>query len=155
MTFAPIEPARTEDDVRACFPLFRELRPFLDEDTFLSRWRRQRDENYEIVFVRDLGGDADGSGEIVAAAGFREMTTMAWGHVLYLDDLIALPTHRGRGLGSLLLRFLQDETVRRGCDQLHLDTGYTRHAAHRSYLRNGFDIVCHHMAWEPPTDDRG
>ncbi|MDG3016804.1 GNAT family N-acetyltransferase [Speluncibacter jeojiensis] len=149
MTTEAIEHARTDDDVRACFLLFRELRPFLDEETFLSRWRRQREERYELVYVRD------GDGQIVAAAGFREMTTMAWGHVLYLDDLIALPSHRGRGLGSLLLRFLQDETVRRGCDQLHLDTGYTRHAAHRSYLRNGFDIVCHHMAWEPPADSRG
>jgi hypothetical protein len=32
---------------------------------------------------------------------------------------------------------------------VHLDTGYHRHLAHRAYLKNGFQIDCHHMAWRP------
>lgn len=110
----------------------------------MERWRRQCQEGYEIVCIRsdDL---------VIAAAGFRELSTMAWGRILYLDDLVAVPDHRGMGLGSALLRFLQAETIRRGCEELHLDTGYARHAAHKSYLRNGFDIVCHHMSWDAQT----
>ncbi|MDN4611819.1 GNAT family N-acetyltransferase [Arthrobacter burdickii] len=132
-----------EEQARRCFPAFHELRPHLDEDTFVARWREQSSTGYQIVAI-----EADG--RIVAAAGFRELTTMAWGRILYLDDLIALPEHRGHGYGGRLLRHLQHEAIRRGCDELHLDTGYTRHDAHRSYLRNGFDLICHHMAWRGP-----
>ncbi|GAB3802894.1 GNAT family N-acetyltransferase [Humibacter antri] len=136
-----IKIARTIAQARTCFPVFAELRPHLDEESFLDRWQVQARAGYEIAYVQD------DEGVVVAAAGYREMTTMAWGRILYLDDLIARSDHVGTGLGTALLRYLQDETRRRGCDELHLDTGYTRHAAHRSYLRNGFDMVCHHMAW--------
>ena len=140
----PIVAVRDEEQAQRCFPVFRELRPHLDELTFLARWREQAASGYEIVAI-----EADGV--VAAAAGFRELTTMAWGHILYLDDLIALPNFRGRGFGSALLQFLQRETVTRGCAELHLDTGYARHDAHRSYLRNGFDMTCHHMAWTRPV----
>ncbi|AWK75582.1 hypothetical protein CBI38_15520 [Rhodococcus oxybenzonivorans] len=66
-----------------------------------------------------------------------------------IADLIALPERCGTGLGAKLLEHLQEQAGLRGCAQLHLDTGHTRHAAHKSYLRNGFDIICRHMAWNP------
>lgn len=137
-----ITAARTAEQVRRCYPAFRELRPHLDEQTFLERWAEQSESGYEIVYIEH-------DGEIAAAAGFRELTTMAWGRVLYLDDLIATPARRGQGYGSALLQFLQRETIRRGLDEFHLDTGYGRHRAHRSYLRNGFSLICHHMSWTP------
>jgi GNAT superfamily N-acetyltransferase len=138
-----VKNASSSELVRRCYPAFRELRPHLDEQTFMQRWTEQSATGYEIAFI-----EADGV--ITAAAGFRELTTMAWGRILYLDDLIALPAHRGAGHGTALLQFLQHETIRRGLEELHLDTGYGRHEAHRSYLRNGFAMVCHHMSWTPP-----
>lgn len=137
-----IRTATTEADARRCYPTIAELRPHLDETTFVDRWREQREAGYELVFI-------DTDGIVGAVAGFRVMTTMAWGKILYLDDLIALPEHRGRGLGTALLRHLQAETVTRGCAEMHLDTGYARHEAHRSYLRNGFSLNCHHLSWQP------
>jgi GNAT superfamily N-acetyltransferase len=76
------------------------------------------------------------------------MNMMAWGKVLYLDDLIALPAQQGRGWGSALLAWLQEQARAWHCDAVHLDTGYQRHAAHKAYLRNGFELNCHHLAWK-------
>lgn len=76
------------------------------------------------------------------------MNTMAWGKIIYLDDLIALQDMRGRGFGSNLLVWLQERAREQKCDGVHLDTGYMRHAAHKAYLRNGFHLNCHHLAWE-------
>jgi GNAT superfamily N-acetyltransferase len=136
----PVLEADREQDVRRCWPAFRELRPQIaDEDEFVARWKRQREEGYAIVYV-EQGAD------VVAAAGFRIMNTMAWGKILYLDDLVALSSQRGRGLGAKLLVWLQQRARDQGCDSVHLDTGYQRHAAHKSYLRNGFTLNCHHMA---------
>jgi GNAT superfamily N-acetyltransferase len=136
-----VRAAEREDEVRACWPAFKELRPHIaSEAEFLARWRAQTPEGYRIVFV------ADGA-EVAAAAGYRPMTTLAWGRILYVDDLVAREPHRGKGFGTAILKFIQDEARRGGLDAVHLDTGYQRHLAHRSYLRNGFRLDCHHMAW--------
>ena len=136
-----IQVVANEADVRRCWPTFHELRPHLRSETeFVERWRKQSAEGYQIVYVTE-------GGAVAAAAGYRFFNTMAWGHILYIDDLVALPILRGKGLGTLLLQYVQAEARRAGCDSIQLDTGYQRHSAHLAYLRNGFRIDCHHMAW--------
>ncbi len=136
-----VHTAKSEADLCECWPAFHELRPHLQsEDEVVERWRNQREEGYRIVYVRE-------GNKVVAAAGYRFLNTMAWGHVLYIDDLVALQSSHRKGLGTLLLQHLQSQTREKGCDGVHLDTGYQRHLAHRSYLRNGFHIDCHPMAW--------
>ena len=134
--------ANDEAEVRQCWPVFHELRPHLpSEEEFVGRWRRQvENEGYQVIYLRD--GD-----KVVAAAGYRFFHTMAWGHIMYVDDLVATKGSQRTGLGTLLLQHLQKEAKDHGCDSVHLDTGYHRHLAHRSYLRNRFQFHCHHMAW--------
>jgi GNAT superfamily N-acetyltransferase len=140
-TMCEIHAAKDETAVRNCFSIFRELRAHLrSEDEFIERWRSQKAEGFEIVFIKE--------GEIVvAAAGYRFLHTMAWGHILYIDDLIASPSSRSLGLGMALLQHLQNEARNRDCSAVHLDTGYQRRSPHRAYLRNGFHLDCHHLAW--------
>jgi len=147
-----IHSAETEADVRRCWPALRELRPHLSEDELVARWRKQLPEGYRIIYTAH-------DGTVTAAAGYRFFHTLAWGHVLYIDDLVALQTLHRTGLGTLLLQHLQAEARRAGCDAVHLDTGYQRLLAHRSYHRNGFHLHCHHMAWlvdrpVPPSPNR-
>jgi GNAT superfamily N-acetyltransferase len=66
--------------------------------------------------------------------------------VVYIDDLTTLPEARGKGFARALLDWLIAHTKDSGCDAVHLDTGYGRHAAHRLYLSRGFELNCHHMA---------
>lgn len=136
-----IRVASTEEEVRACWPAFKELRPHLrSEAEFVKRWREQIDEGYQLVYVSESDG-------VPAAAGYRLLRTMAWGRILYIDDLVAVESAHRTGLGSALLRHLQAEARRLVCDAVHLDTGYHRHLAHRAYLRNGFRVDCLHLAW--------
>jgi GNAT superfamily N-acetyltransferase len=136
--------ARDEGEVRRCFPPLKELRPHLrSADELVERWRIQSRAGYRMIYVAEPP-------VVVAVAGYRFLDTLAWGRILYVDDLVALTTHHRTGLGTLMLRHLQDEARRAGCDAVHLDTGHHRHLAHRAYLRNGFCIDCHHMAREVP-----
>lgn len=122
-----------------CFPIFQELRPHLtDLSVFCDQVACQAREGYEIAAIPE--------GEhIVGCVGYREMTTLAWGKILYIDDLIVAASARGKGYGKTLLTFVKEQAVQKGCAQLHLDTGYHRHAAHRLYLSLGFDLNCHHL----------
>lgn len=141
-----INPAADEQEVRRCWPVFRELRlNITSEEEFVARWKRQRDEGYQIVYL-------ERDGEVQAVGGYRLVHSMAWGRILYLDDLAALTEHHGKGLGAAVLEHVQQEARRLGCEAVHLDTGYHRHRAHRTYLRNGFELSCHHLEWKVPDE---
>ena len=125
----------------------RELRSRLaGEADFVRRVDEvQRPQGYRLVGAFEPGGP---EGAAVAVAGFRVLETLAWGRVLYVDDLSTLPAGRRRGHARALLDWLADEAGRLGCDQLHLDSGVgpDRVDAHRLYLNAGLGITSHHFA---------
>ena len=131
--------AKNNSDVRRCFRVFAHLRPHLDEAEFARRVQVQAAEGYNIAYI-------ESDKEIVAAAGYRVLHFLAWGKVLYLDDLITDPERKKAGYGSALLEWVAQKGSELGCDELHLDTGYQRHDAHRLYLKNGLDLSCHHLS---------
>jgi len=134
--------ASSDAEIIECFPLFKVLRPHLSEtgsSVFLERVHSQQQGGYEVAYIRE-------SGEIVSAAGYRELEFLAWGRVLYVDDLVTDPGRLGRGLAGTLMDWLISQARLRQCTELHLDTGYQRHAAHRLYLSKGLQLNCHHLA---------
>lgn len=130
----------TEDaEIESCFDALLVLRPHLKRDEFLSQVRRQEEQGYSILALSN--------GErIASAAGFRIADFLAWGRVLYIDDLTTLPEARKQGFAGLLLDWLIKHARERECNAVHLDTGYARHAAHRVYLNKGFELTSHHMS---------
>jgi GNAT superfamily N-acetyltransferase len=133
--------ANSDEEIESCFPVYLELRPHLVEENFLSQVRRQRTQSFQIVGVRL-------NGAVVSAVGFREAEYLMWGKVIYIDDLTTLGNVRGKGYARLLLDWVVDYARSRKVNSVHLDTGYGRHAAHRLYLNNGFQISCHHLSLE-------
>lgn len=125
--------------LRACFGVFAFLRPHLSEARFIEQVREQASEGYKVAYIQ-------GEGEVVAAAGYRVATFLAWGRVLYIDDLITHPEKKRAGLGGALLDWLFEQGKRLGCSEVHLDTGHQRHDAHRLYLNKGFVLSSHHMS---------
>jgi GNAT superfamily N-acetyltransferase len=130
--------ANTDDEITACFPVFSALRPHKEKEDFLPQVKRQQSQNYQILALRE-------NGAIKSVAGFRFCEFLAWGKVLYLDDLSTLPEDRSNGFAELLLDWLIDHAKTSGCKALHLDSGYNRNAAHRLYLRKGLKLSSHHL----------
>jgi GNAT superfamily N-acetyltransferase len=125
------------------FEAMRALRThYANEAEFVRRVDEvERPEGYRLV------GLFDGE-RVVAVAGFRLMHTLAWGRVLYVDDLSTHPDARRRGHGRALLEWVAGEARRLSCDQLHLDSGVeaNRLDAHRLYLSAGMRITSFHFA---------
>src|SRR4029450_13974503 len=120
----------------------RPLRPHYGDGAEFGRRvdEVQRPEGYRIV------GAFDGD-RCLAVAGFRELNNLAWGHVLYVDDLSTHPDGRRRGSGRALLEWCAEEARRLGCAHLHLDSGVeaNRLDAHRLYLNTGMRITSFHF----------
>lgn len=127
-----IDLAESDGDIVACFSVIRHLRELEDALSFLRRVRSQQLSGYQLAALRD-------GGEPVAVAGFRLGESLAWGHYLYVDDLVTLPEARSRGYGAALLTWLAEFGRARGAGQLHLDSGRQRAEAHRFYEREGLD----------------
>jgi GNAT superfamily N-acetyltransferase len=102
-----------------------------------------RPEGYRLA-----GSFEEGEEEASAVAGFRVLHLLAWGRILYLDDLSTRPERRGRGHAGGLMRWLLEEARRLGCDMLHLDSGVgpDRQDAHRLYLGHRMRISAHHFS---------
>jgi GNAT superfamily N-acetyltransferase len=131
---------KTYDEITKSFDTFLELRPTLsDTQSFAQQILNQQKDGYEIIAI--IEGE-----EIVACIGFRMMTMLAWGKILYIDDLITKGKWQGRGYGKILLEHITKIAKGNQCNQIHLDTGYIRHNAHRFYLNQGFEFHCHHVA---------
>ena len=131
--------AESDHDIDRCYPVMHELRPHLDHAEYIAQVRRQMANGYRLAFVED-GGEAKG------VAGFRFLEFLAWGRILYVDDLVTRAHERSKGFGDRLFDWLVEQAVERGCDQLHLDSGVQRFGAHRFYLRKRMDITAHHFA---------
>jgi GNAT superfamily N-acetyltransferase len=131
------------DQTHLAFEAMRVLRPHLaSADEFVARVNSaQRQEGYRLVA-------SFAAGAVVAAGGFRRLNTLAWGDVLYIDDLVTLESHRGQGHAHRLLEWILAEGRRLGCGQIHLDSAPHRHAAHRLYLNEGFHISTFHFSRE-------
>lgn len=131
--------ASADSEITACFPAFKILRPHLLEADFVARVRRQQSEGYHLIYAADKEC-------VTAAAGYRFAEYLAWGRVLYVDDLITHPDHRGAGYGGALIDWLITHARESGCAELHLDSGYQRHDAHRLYLNKGLQLSSHHFS---------
>lgn len=128
-----------ELDIARCFAVYQELRPHLSyADELVNRVITQFTEGFQLAAIFD----ADNA---VACCGFREMNTLAWGKIIYIDDLATLSSERGKGYASKLLEFVIQYAKDNGYNEVHLDSGYQRLDAHRLYLNQGFNLSCHHF----------
>jgi GNAT superfamily N-acetyltransferase len=131
--------AETDQQITDCFPTISQLRPHLPEANFIERVRRQMAGGYSMAYV-------DFEGRPVCVAGYRFYEMMAWGKLMYVDDLVTDANTRSGGHGKEMLDWLKALARERGCDQLHLDSGVQRFDAHRFYLRERMNITSHHFA---------
>jgi GNAT superfamily N-acetyltransferase len=131
--------AETPEQLKLCYPALKELRPQLEENTYMERMQLMLDEGVKVLMVLD-----EGVARCVAC--FRVNYYLFRGKNLYIDDLVTLPQYRGKGYAGKMLDFIIDYSISINCDTMHLDSGPTRNDAHRLYLNKGFIISSHHFS---------
>ena len=131
--------AESEADIARCYPVMAELRPHLSATEFAAQVRRQQAAGFHLAWLEEAA-------EVCAVTGFRYLETLAWGKILYVDDLVAAQAQRSRGHGGNLFSWLVAQARQQHCNELQLDSGVQRFGAHRFYLARRMDITSHHFA---------
>jgi GNAT superfamily N-acetyltransferase len=126
-----IRPARTAEELAACFPVMRELRPNPNGPAeMVERVRRQFAQGYHLLAA--WRGDA-----AIGAAGYRMQENLFRGRFCYVDDLVVAEPERRGGLGARLLDAVALEARAAGCRRLTLDTALDNLLGQRFYFRYG------------------
>lgn len=135
-----VKEATTDTEIARVYPVMRELRPHIKtEAEFVTRAQRQRETaNWRLIYVEDAG-------KPVAASGFRISEWLVTGKTLYVDDLICLESHRGKGFAEALMHWMEDHARKEGCASFELDSGTHRLGAHRFYHRLKLAITAFHF----------
>lgn len=144
--------AKTDAEIRDCWPVVVQLRPHLQQGQFVRQIRQQMAEGYQLAFIRV-------NRRVAALVGFRFLHGLAWGHYCYVDDLVTDEKFRSKGYGEALMDWVGAMAQSKGCARLELESGVQRHAAHRFYLRQRMFISCYHFSLElspePPRRAKG
>ena len=141
-----IQTAKTAKDVAFCREVISGLRPDLDMDNFVPQVMEMMQEGYQLLYIAD-----DDDQKAACFIGYRTLQMLRTGTIIYIDDLFTLPEYRGRGYARSLLNCVHRQAADGGIKSVHLDSGYTRHDAHRLYLNKGYVIECLHFAHTLPS----
>ena len=117
----------TEEEFRTAWPVMRELRDHLDEETYLKRVADMRPSGYRLIAVEE-------DGAIVALAGIGREKNLYYGSYMWVYDLITTERARSKGHGLALLRRVEEIAREEGCEVLALSSALHRLDAHRFYL---------------------
>jgi ribosomal protein S18 acetylase RimI-like enzyme len=130
----------TDDEIQQCREVAFLLRPHLDKNKWSSMISEMmKNEKYNIAGIVD-------EGQFVAFAGYRFMTSLHSGNIIYIDDLCTLESHRGKGLASELLRFVKAVAISENKDAVVLDTDFHNNTAQKVYLKHGFELAALHLS---------
>jgi GNAT superfamily N-acetyltransferase len=131
--------AESDADLRKISGVLLQLRPAFDNESLMAQIKEQMQRGYRVAYVESPEG-------VLCVAGFVVGTKLAWGKHIYVDDLVTAEDQRSKGAGAAMIAWLKSCARELGCKQLHLDSGVQRFAAHRFYLREGFNIGSHHFS---------
>lgn len=134
-----IKIAKSDADLQLISAVLLELRSAFNRETLIAQIKHQMEGGYQLAYV-------ESDGEVLCVAGFVVGTKLAWGKHVYVDDLVTAERHRSKGAGARMISWLIAHARQLGCNQLHLDSGVQRFAAHRFYLRERFNIGSHHFS---------
>ena len=132
--------ANTQEEYLKCWNAISALRPNLTEENYLALIDKMEHQTYRLAYIEEENGN------VPAIIGFRYMTMLYCGDIIYIDDLSTIPEARGKGYASQLLDFIIDLAQTQKLDGVHLDSGHQRYDAHRLYLNKKFKITTHHFS---------
>src|ERR1043166_1995218 len=125
-----IKHMNTDAEIKATYPVMKQLRSHLSEDQYLAAVRRQNESgNYHIAAL------LDDNGIVRCVAGFRLTECLCWGKFMYVDDLVTDENARSENYGHRMMEWLVNQAKEKECKREHLDSGAHRHPPPRFFLQ--------------------
>lgn len=123
------------EEVKEAFPLIKQLRTGLDENTYLAYFEEMQKTGYRLFALVD-------SGQYAALIGFTKRVEFFYGHHIWIHDLVVDENVRSKGYGAKLISYVHDLAKAEGISKVALASGLTRTKAHHFYeSKMGYEKV--------------
>jgi GNAT superfamily N-acetyltransferase len=127
------------DDIPELCKLLNYL--FEQEEEFKPNTEIQSEGLRKIISKSDVGVIviAMDSNKVIGMVNILYTVSTALGsRVALLEDMVVSPKARGKGVGSMLMKFSLDLAKENGCKRITLLTDFDNDGAHRFYQQHGF-----------------
>lgn len=121
-----IEELETETEWLDAFFVIKQLRPHLTKQSYVNLTKASKTQGYRLIALKI-------EGTVVAVIGFIPMTTLYYGHFIWVCDLVTDSQHRSKGFGELLLNYVEKDAKNNDFSCIALSSGIQREDAHRFY----------------------
>lgn len=122
-----IKELQSKNEIIEVFPVIKQLRTHLDENTYLELVLEAKEKDrYKMFALYD-------DGELVAVTGFKPMTTLYYGRFVWVCDLVTDTNKRSKGYGEKLLTYVHEWAKKNNYESVALSSGLQRTDAHRFY----------------------
>lgn len=129
------------DEFPTILPLIGQLNPAMEPREIERRLTAMLPLNYHCIGAYE-------EGVLVGVSGFWLGARFWSGEYIDIDNVIVNEAHRSKGIGEMMIAWLEDYGVKRGCKMAMLDCYVTKHAAHKFYMRLGYEILGYHFTKE-------
>lgn len=129
-----IRRVETVDQAKQVFPIISALRPHLDEAEYLELLTAAKRES-KYILLGAYEGD-----HCLGLAGYRILHDFVHGKHLYLDDLVVKESDRSKGIGTVLLEYVENIAKENDCKGYRLCTGKDNNRGKSFYERNNLDF---------------
>lgn len=126
------------DEMMKQFDLLRLLTPNLTQPLAKEMLEEMIANKYRMIGVFD-------NLVCVALSGIWLGTKLYSGRYLEIDNFVTHPGYRSKGVGKLLVTYIENIAKEEHCKCMMLDAYVTNPAAHKFYLREGFIIRGFHF----------
>jgi GNAT superfamily N-acetyltransferase len=126
----------SDADWREAGRVLKVLRPGLDIEAFAQDRDRLKDEGYRLIGIRHEGA-------LVAVGSYVITPHPVHFRDLQIHDMATLEAFQSKGYGSLLLSAMERVGVENRCGRCCVNSRSERDAAHRFYVRNGYEDYAH------------
>lgn len=130
----------TPADIPAAVPLLESLNPETPASVVRERLETILADHPHYELFGAFAGD-----KLAGLAGAWIATKIWCGRYLEVDNLVVSEDHRSSGIGSLLMKHLEELAKKQDCKVMVLDSYASNTASHRLYYRLGFEIWGFHF----------
>jgi GNAT superfamily N-acetyltransferase len=129
---------KTSDELLSIYPLIRQHHVSMIDDDFALFIEEMKDTRYQCI------GAFDGD-KLIATVGFWVGVRFYCGKYMYINNFVVDNNQRGKGVGSQVMEWLEEEAKRLNCKAVVLDSYVTNSAAHKFYFGKGYIISNFHF----------
>ena len=126
-----------EKEIKSIIPLVKVLNG-LDESILLQRLEVMMQNNYQCIGVYDQE-------KLVGISGIWTLTKFYIGKHLEPDNVVILPEYRNKGIGELMMQWIDNYAKEQNCDAIELNAYIENEKGIEFWKKAGYYIRGHHF----------